>query len=105
MAIRAGSVAMRSDVRTLEDVRLEAWQDEVRPALGITQEIIKAPQVATGPRDHGVAAAGGGYHPSARGSVKQKVEPRPAPSDSTQIRPPWTSMIRFTRARPMPVPS
>ena len=37
--------------------------------------------------------------------VKQKVEPVPDPSDSTQIRPPCTSMMRFTTASPMPVPS
>ncbi len=29
---------------------------------------------------------------------------RPAPSDSTQIRPPWTSTIRRTTASPTPVP-
>ncbi len=48
------------------------------------------------------------------GRVKQNVEPRPGPSfhlppsggtDSTQIRPPWTSTMRLTSARPMPVPS
>ena len=37
--------------------------------------------------------------------VKQNVEPCPMPSDSTQIRPPWTSTMRLDRARPTPAPS
>ncbi len=36
--------------------------------------------------------------------VKQKVLPRPSPSDSTQIRPPCISTMRSTTASPMPVP-
>ena len=39
------------------------------------------------------------------GMVKQKVAPFPCPSDSTQILPPCTSMMRLVRASPMPVPS
>lgn len=38
-------------------------------------------------------------------TVKQNVLPMPAPSDSTQTRPPCTSMIRLTSARPIPVPA
>ena len=38
-------------------------------------------------------------------TVKQKVEPSPSPSDSTQIRPPCTSTIRLTSAKPTPEPS
>ncbi len=37
--------------------------------------------------------------------MKQNVELRPSPSDSTQIRPPWTSTMRLTRASPTPVPT
>jgi integrase len=40
----------------------------------------------------------------ANGRVKHTVHPLPS-SDSIQIRPPWTSMILFTKARPTPVPS
>ncbi len=39
------------------------------------------------------------------GRVRQNVEPWPTPSDSTQVLPPWTSTMRLTSARPMPVPS
>ncbi|MCP3959979.1 MAG: hypothetical protein GY719_19210 [bacterium] len=39
------------------------------------------------------------------GRVKKKIEPSPSPADSTQMRPPWTSMIFLAMARPMPVPS
>ncbi len=38
------------------------------------------------------------------GMVKQNVEPVPGPSDSTQIRPLCSSIIRLARAKPMPVP-
>jgi len=38
------------------------------------------------------------------GIVKKNVDPSPN-WDSTQIRPPWRSMIRLTNASPMPVPS
>ena len=37
--------------------------------------------------------------------VKQNRLPIPSPSDSTQTRPPCTSMIRLTSASPTPVPS
>ena len=39
------------------------------------------------------------------GRLKQKVEPRPAPADSSQIRPPCVSTMRRARASPRPVPS
>src|SRR5688572_25333062 len=38
------------------------------------------------------------------GRVKEKVEPCPCPSDSTQILPPCTSTMRLASARPMPGP-
>jgi hypothetical protein len=37
------------------------------------------------------------------GNVKKNVDPRPG-SDSTQMRPPWRSMIRLQIASPIPVP-
>ena len=40
---------------------------------------------------------------SPRGTVKKNVEPLPS-SDSTQMRPPARSTIRWQMARPMPVP-
>ncbi len=43
------------------------------------------------------------YPTLARGNVKHTVHPFPS-SDSIQIRPPWTSMIRLTKVRPTPVP-
>ena len=39
------------------------------------------------------------------GRVKQKVDPWPLPSDSTQIRPPWDWTIRCTIASPTPAPA
>ena len=39
------------------------------------------------------------------GNVKWNAEPWPGPSDSTQMRPPWTSTMRLASASPMPVPS
>jgi hypothetical protein len=39
------------------------------------------------------------------GTVNKNTEPFPSPSDSTQILPPWVSIIRLTMAKPTPVPS
>src|SRR6187549_2071662 len=50
----------------------------------------------------------GGFHDSSRllpGSVKETVVPWPGPAESSQMCPPCTSMMRLTRASPMPVPS
>src|SRR5262249_49214775 len=94
-----GALRRRHPHPVLPGLRL----DQLEAGLG-QEEAQDAPVLLVVLHDQDpLAHAGATWRSTRTGSVNRKVEPRPS-ADSTQIRPPCISTMRFAIARPRPVP-